>query len=132
MKLITVYRLENSNGVGPFQGGHRDHAEKLKGHDNPFQFDNRLSDRRKKSLYKGGWVYGWDNEESFDIWMNGQEEYFRELGYNKVKYQSVKYRVYGGQEFWSYCEEKEDWIKFNTDGNQVIFKKFIRIKEEKQ
>jgi hypothetical protein len=32
MKKIKVIRLENKAGLGPFRGGHREEADRLKGH----------------------------------------------------------------------------------------------------
>lgn len=122
MKSIKVYRLENSAGLGPYRGGHRMEAEQLKQICNPIHGDDRLSERRKKSLYKSGWKYGWDSESIFDNWMNGKEGFFASLGYNKVCYIVNKYRKYDKQYLGYYDNELEDYVDDLFPGCQVFFK----------
>lgn len=129
MKSLIVYRLENEKGVGPFRGGHRDEAESLLGHTNPLYWDDKLSRRRKNTMHNEGWVYAWSCSDTFNLWMNGKEDFMADYGYRKVAYKTNQYRSYKDQELWKYIGEDEDWVQVPVSGMQVIFnpKRSIKV-----
>lgn len=124
MKSIVVFRLENSSGIGPFRGGHRQEAESLKIH---MGIKHCLVDgagmkpRIFKKLASSGWSCAWSSESIFDEWMNGFEKHFESLGYVKVKYLVSKYKVCPNQFFEHYDDNIEDYVQTNVDGFQVFF-----------
>lgn len=124
MNKITVFRLENKQGIGPFRGGHRDEAERLKAH---FGIRNCLVDyeimkpRQFKKFAKNGWVCAWSHEEDFDNWMHDQSEYFEALGYFKVRYEVGQYKLCGNQQLFHFDESLDDYVYQEAAGHQVFF-----------
>lgn len=133
MKKIIVYRLENSQGIGPFRGGHRDEAELLKGHMGIRQClveRGRMKPRAFKKLSTSGWNCAWSSEADFDVWMNNKTEFFEELGYFKVVYEVDQYKLCDEQQLCQYDEVLEDYVSFDIDGFQVFFNPKRAVKVE--
>lgn len=133
MKKITVFRLENKNGLGPFRGGHRDEANNLKGHFGIRMclVDNEIiKSRIFKKFAKQGWLCGWSSESVFEKWMNDQYEYFNKLGYFKVKYEVSKYKLCGEQQLSHIDEISDEYVYEEVDGYQVFFDPKTAIKIE--
>lgn len=124
MKKAIVFRLENSQGLGPFRGGHRNEAELLKGH---LGIRNCLVDfgimkpRMFKKFSNNGWLCAWSSEADFNEWLNDKHDYFESLGYFKVVYEVSQYKQCGNQRLFHYDEEVEDYISSPIDGYQVFF-----------
>lgn len=111
MKSINVFRLENSNRIGPFRGGHRDEANLLKEHlgikQSLVELGN-MKPRLFKKLSKSGWLCAWSSEVDFDNWMNGQSEFFEALGYFKVCYAVNSYKLCFNQNITEYNKNSEN------------------------
>lgn len=133
MKKIKVIRLENKAGLGPFRGGHREEADRLKGHFGIRMclVDNEIMKSRGfKKIAKKGWLCGWSLESVFEKWINGQEGYFNKLGYFKVEYEVSKYKLCGEQKLFHIDETSDEYVYEEVNGYQVFFdpKKAIKIK----
>lgn len=129
MQKIIVFRLENDNGIGPFRGGHRNEANRLKEHFGiALCLSNYMKPRMFKKHAKNGWICGWSSEKTFCDWMNGQEDYFKELGYSKVIYEAKNYRLCGNQELFYYDSTIKDYISCSADGYQVFFNPHTSLK----
>lgn len=132
MKKINVFRLENKNGLGPFRGGHRDAAEILKGHFGVKMclVDNEiLNERIFKKFAKQGWLCAWSSENTFEKWMNGQEDFFENLGYFKVQYEVSVYKLCGEQKLFHIDPVTDNYVYEDAEGFQVFFNPNTAIKK---
>lgn len=97
---ITIYRLENEDGYGPFSGN-QEATTFLTKHNNPEDMlkEVKLSKRKFKNMMTNNYIFGWKNEDLYKKFFkqknktNGEKE-CQKLGFKLKKYTSNEYVIF--------------------------------------
>ena len=99
MKKIKVWRIEDSDGNGPYRSKYREFSRPLMGYcEAPYMYalteERSFNERRFKRMCNNGWRFAWVSEELATTHCNQNLDKLKELGFTLHWKLVDRYRIF--------------------------------------